>query len=566
MLGSQPRRRALSSALALAVVVPLAIGTTSIATAAPEAELHKAKPVNTQPTDNVLYRQSFNDLAAQLQARSSDPDIVDGTVGFTSTAPKGWSVENSESMTGVGVDEWRGWNFTTREFWVDAEDQMRNRFARADNVIAVADSDEFADRNNAPHDFKTTLVSEGIKVAGQSVVQLSFDSHYRGWAGQSATVTVEFDGSGEQTEILRYDSTTVTDNYDGSVLNANETVDIEVPEGAKTATFRWNFEAEANSWYWAIDSVSVREVLPAAAMDASDATSTWVVSDIQGQPGDLAHAFKDLNAVRPDASGLLMVGDIVAHGTEAQWNDVNKVMDDAAPILPGTVAAAIGNHESYTSEPFEVLRDRFLDFADRDRVWDEYVLEGNGGEVPALVLGQEESRPPEVPMSAEQLEWFKERLAYWTKQDKQILVISHFPLGDTASASWIPWYSTHYEHNDLLTGILGDYPNAVMLNGHTHYPFELGDWAVQRRTDGGHPDGFWAVNTGAIQVEWDARGENTEGISEIVTRDINRGLTIDVYEDRMVIDARDFGVAGADGTNEVNDVVRSVTIPNPLKK
>ncbi|MFJ6280293.1 metallophosphoesterase family protein [Arthrobacter subterraneus] len=562
MLGTIPRQRALAGALALAIVVPLTIGTTSIATAASDETTHKAKPVNTQPTDAVLYRQSFNDLAKNLQARSSDPDIVDGTVGFTHEAPTDWAVENDDSMANAGVDEWRGWSFTTRDFWVDAEDQMRNRFARADNIIAVADSDEFADRNNAAHDFRSTLVSDEIKVKGQDAVELSFDSHYRGWAGQSAAVTVEFDGSGEQTEILRYDSASVTDNYDGSVLNANETIAIDVPEGAKNATIRWNFEASANSWYWAIDSVSVREVLPAA----QEPTSAWVVSDIQGQPKDLAHAFTDLSATRPDASGLLMVGDIVSSGSEAQWNDIYKVMDDAAPILPGTVAAAIGNHESYTGEPWATLRDRFLAFAERDRVWDEYVLEGNGGEVPVLVLGQEESRPPEVPMSPEQITWFKDRLAYWTKQDKQILVISHFPLGDTASASWIPWYSNHYEHNDLLTGILGDYPNAVMLNGHTHYPFELGDWAVQRRTDGGHPDGFWAVNTGAIQVEWDARGENTEGITEVVTRDINRGLTIDVFEDRMVIDARDFGVTGATGTNDVNDVVRSVTIPNPLVK
>jgi hypothetical protein len=309
--------------------------------------------------------------------------------------------------------------------------------------------------------------------------------------------------------------------------------------------------------------VSVRQTLPAAA---AEPTSAWVVSDIQGHPRDLAHAFTDLDAVRPDASGLLMVGDIVASGSKAQWDEIYKVMDDAEAILPETVAAAIGNHESYTGEPWEVLRDRFLSFAERDRVWDEYVLEGAGGEVPVLVLGQEDQRPPEVPMSAEQIEWLKERLAHWTKQDKQVLIISHFPLGDTASASWIPWYHNHYEHNDLLTGILGDYPNAVMLNGHTHYPFELGDWATQRRTDGGHPDGFWAVNTGAIQVEWDARGEDTAGISEIVTRDINRGLTVDVYENRMVIDARDFGVTGAGGTNDVNGVVRSVTIPNPLAK
>jgi hypothetical protein len=218
-----------------------------------------------------------------------------------------------------------------------------------------------------------------------------------------------------------------------------------------------------------------------------------------------------------------------------------------------------------TGEPWEVLRDRFLAFAERDRVWDEYVLQGAGGEVPVLVLGQEEARPPEVPMSEEQIDWLKERLAHWTAQDRQVLIISHFPLGETASGSWIPWYSDHYERNDQLTAILGDYPNAIMLNGHTHYPFELGDWAVQRRTAGGHPDGFWAVNTGAIQVEWDARGEDTASISEIVTRDINRGLIVDVYDDRVVIEGRDFGVTDpSTRSNDVNDVVRSVTIPNPL--
>jgi hypothetical protein len=563
MLSEKQRRRVLGGTLALAVVMPLAVGAASVASAAPDASIHKANPVNTRPTDKVLYRQSFNDLAKTLTSGSGDPDITGGTVGFTHGPPKGWSVENDESMANIGVDEWRGWSFTTREFWVDAEDQMRNRFARADNIMAVADSDGFADHNNAPHDFRTTLSSEEIKVAGESAIELSFDSHYRGWAGQSASVTVEFDGSGEQTEVRRYDSASVKDNYDGSVINANETINIDVPKGAKKAVFRWKFEAEANSWYWAIDSVSVRQSLPAAA---EEPTSAWVVSDIQGHPQDLAHALTDLDATRPDASGLLMVGDIVASGSKAQWDEIYNVMENADAILPETVAAAIGNHESYTGEPWEVLRDRFLSFAERDRVWDEYVLEGAGGEVPVLVLGQEGQRPPEVPMSVEQLEWLKERLAHWTKLDKQVLIISHFPLGDTASASWIPWYHNHYEHNDLLTGILGDYPNAVMLNGHTHYPFELGDWATQRRTDGGHPDGFWAVNTGAIQVEWDARGEDTASINEIVTRDINRGLTVDVYKDRMVIDARDFGVTGAGGTNDVNGVVRSVTIPNPLAK
>ncbi|WP_246199785.1 metallophosphoesterase family protein [Arthrobacter zhaoguopingii] len=549
--------------MTLALAVPLAFGVGSAAVAQPAPAEPQLQPANTRSTDEVLYREGFDSLAPSLQPRSNDPGIADGQVGFTHTAPKGWGVDVDPSMAGQGVDEWRGWSFTTREFWVDAEDQMRDRFARAQNVIAVADSDEFADVNSASHDFKTTLVSDQISVHKQSSVELSFDSHYRGWEGQSATVTVEFDGSGEFLPVMQYDSQSVTNNYDGRVINTNERLTVEVPEGAKRAVFRWNFQAKANSWYWAIDSVTVQKPL---APTKDPATSAWIVSDIQGHPQDLAHALGDLSAVRPDAAGLLMVGDIVNSGSVREWDEVRDVMTNARPILPETIAAAIGNHESYTGEPWTTHRDRFLEFADRDRIWDEYVLEGAGGSVPVLVLGQEDARPPEVPMSEEQVLWMQERLAYWTKQNKQVMIVSHFPLGDTVSASWIPGYDTAYEHNDRLIQILSNYPNAVLFTGHTHYPFELGDWAVQRRTETGHPDGFWAVNTGAIQTEWDARGEDTATVREITTRNINRGLTVDVFDDRLVIDARDFGPVTGGGDNTINEVVRTVTIPNPLVK
>ncbi|MFC7404097.1 metallophosphoesterase family protein [Georgenia alba] len=551
---SLSRRASVAGAVSTLLVCSLV----STAGASPGGE----RPDSTgRPTDGVLVRQSFDSLADRLQPRAEDPGIEPGTVGFTHEPPEGWSVETPGAMAGGGIEEWRGWSFTTREFWNDAEDQMRYRFGRAHDVIAVADSDEFADGGDVPETFASTLSSEPVDVRGRREVLLTFDSHYRGWEGQSATVTVSFDG-GEETELVRYDSSTVTDDYDGAAMNANEEVVVDVPAGARDATFRWHFESGANSWYWAIDSVAVRE---AEGAPQGTPTSAWVVSDIQGDPDDLGHALEDLAAVRPAASGLLMVGDIVDTGSAAQWQEIDDVMSGAEGLLPEQVAAAIGNHESYTGEPWTVLRDRFLDFAGRDEVWGEYLLTGEGGvDVPVLVLGQEEARPPEVPMSEAQLDWLDRRLDHWSRQRTQVLVISHFPLGDTASASWIPWYHDHYEFNDRITRMLGEHPNAVILNGHTHYPLELGDWAVQRRTDGGHPDGFWAVNTGAVQVEWDARGESTDGISEVVTRDINRGLTVDVYRDRMVVTGRDFGpVDGATPTNDVNDVVREVTIPNP---
>ena len=66
MPGTTSRQRALASALALAVVVSLTVGTASIAVAVPEESAHKAKPVNTLPTDGVRYRQSFNDMIRSL--------------------------------------------------------------------------------------------------------------------------------------------------------------------------------------------------------------------------------------------------------------------------------------------------------------------------------------------------------------------------------------------------------------------------------------------------------------------------------------------------------------------
>lgn len=541
------------SALVATLVVP-------INAAVPVSASSSQHPDTADQSDSAVFRESFDSVADQLAPRANDPDIPEGTVGFTHAEPAGWSVRNDASMSEVGVEDWRGWAFTTPDYWVAAEDQMRDRFARSHGIIAVADSDEFADLPG-DHSFETSLTSPQIDVSHLASVDLGFDSHYRSSAGQEATVTVSFDGGAEK-EVLRLDSTTVTEDYDGSVLNARESATVEVPQDAKSVEFTWNFKAEQNSWYWAIDSVSLTETLSAAS---GERTSAWVASDIQGHPQDFSHALTDFNEVRPNASGLIVAGDIVDSGAAGEWDEIHQVMDERAGILPDELIAAIGNHESYSSDSWEAHENRFLDFAQRDQVWGEYLLDGAGPDVPVLVLGQEEQRPPEVPMSEEQLSWFEERLDYWTEQGSQVLVVTHFPLGDTVSASWIPSYHDHHEHNDRLTEILGEHPNAVLLTGHTHYPAELGDWAMQRRTDGGHPDGFWAINTLAMHVEWDARGESTDSVSEIVTGDINRGLTIDAYDDRLVVTARDFGAVDEHGAeNDINEELRSVTIPNTI--
>ncbi|QBE49371.1 DUF4073 domain-containing protein [Leucobacter triazinivorans] len=473
-------------------------------------------------TDGVLLRAGF----------------ADGSL------PEGWSTTFEAS--GSGADRYAGWQPTTRADWSATTDRMRDRFGRTDRGFLVADAAQFGD---AP--FAAALTSAPVDVSQLDAVRLTFDSHYRGAAGQSGVVLASFDGAAP-IEVLRLDSTSVTDDYDGMQLNAAQDVTIDTPARAKSVVFSWEFTGGDGAQYWGIDSVAVHQAQ--AATDA-EPTQAWVVSDIQGHPGDLAHGIEDFARLSPDAEGLLMVGDIVASGTVGEWQEVIDVMDASADIRPPKTVAGMGNHERYASGGFDANFQRFLSFADRDRAWDEYVLEGPAGDLPVIVLGQEMASPSDVPMTDAQVEFLEERLAHWTAQGSQVVVMTHFPLGNTVSASWLPWYSSHHQHNQRLTSILGNYPNAVVLSGHTHYPAELGDWAMQRRTADGHPDGFWAVNTLAMHIEWDARGENTAGATEVTTRDVNRGLTLDSYGDRIVITAHDFAA---------DTQLRQVTIPNPL--
>ena len=486
----------------------------------PNAPVTSTPVVTDVSTDGVISREGFK----------------------TDAVPVNWSIETDAAD---GSDEYRGWTITTRADWTSSIDEMRGRFARPLGALAVADAQQFGGA------LDTILTSVPVPVDGLASARLTFDSHYRGAAGQSGAVSVSFDG-GESTEILRLDSDNVADDYDARQMNYEQDVVVDVPDGAEDAVFSWQFTADEGARYWAIDSVAVH-----AVQKSTDATPTqaWVMSDIQGHPADFQHALGDYSEIAPDADGMLLVGDIVNSGTTGEWQEIYDVMDATQDIRPPQTVAAIGNHERYAPGGFDANRDRFLDFAQRDSVWDEYVLDGPAGDLPVIVLGQEFGGPTDVAMSDAQVEFFEERLAYWTQLDKQVVVMTHFPLGETVSASWIPWYSDHHQMNDRLTNILGNYPNAIIFTGHTHYPAELGDWAVQRRTASGHPDGFTAINTLAMHVEWDAVGENTAGINEVTTGDINRGLTLDSYGDRVVVTAYDFAT---------DEQLRQVEIPNPL--
>lgn len=489
------------------------------------------------------------DPAAPVAGDPDAPVTIDPVVTDVSTdgvlAREGFDALASSGLDAAAASA-DGWTSTTRDAWTAEVDEMRGRFSRAHGAIAIADAQQAGGDS-----FAATLRLDPVDVSGLAAVRLTFDSHYRGAPGQAGVVLASFDG-GEATEVLRLDETTVVSGYDETQMNARQDVVLDVPVGASDVAFTWTLTAGEGGRYWAFDSATVHQV----QQEVQGApTQAWVVSDIQGHPADLQHGIGDLAQLAPDAAGLLMVGDIVNSGTVAEWQEVHDVMDATAAVRPERTVAAIGNHERYAAGGFEANRDRFLAFAERDRVYDEYVLEGAGGQVPVIVLGQELAGPTDVAMSDAQVAFLEDRLAHWTALDRQVVVLTHFPLGETTSGTWAPNYSEHHLMDDRLTSILGNHPNAVVLSGHTHYPAEQGDWAMQRRTVDGHADGFWSINTMAMHVEWDAVGEDTATRTEVTTGDVNRGSVLEVHGDRLVVTAYDFA---ADAQ------LQQVTIPNPL--
>ncbi|MFF4169874.1 alkaline phosphatase family protein [Streptomyces sp. NPDC001744] len=197
------------------------------------------KPVQERSAD------PFDTLYGSLGGRVDETGIPAGILGFTHTAPSGWSVVNNAMGTG-GVTEWRGWSFTTDEFWTRAQrDQSRELNVRARGVFAVADSDEWADKGFSGT-FDSTLVTPAHPVSGASSVTLGFTTLYRQEGAQTAQVLASFNGG----------TPTVVKSYTADVLSQPQSLTVPVPPGASTVNFRFRYTG-GNNWYWTVDGVRI---------------------------------------------------------------------------------------------------------------------------------------------------------------------------------------------------------------------------------------------------------------------------------------------------------------------
>ncbi|MFC7447446.1 metallophosphoesterase family protein [Rhodococcus daqingensis] len=269
-------------------------------------------------------------------------------------------------------------------------------------------------------------------------------------------------------------------------------------------------------------------------------TAAWfdVISDIQGDLADLDRALDGLAAFGP-ADALLVNGDLTPNGRLDEYEQLFRRLERTAH--PQTLYT-IGNHEFYNDETSEVSIARFLRYSAMPALFSAHPIGG----VPVIRLGTtdgSESRGHCVILGRTQLDWLRDTLEECPRE-RPVLVMSHHALPGTVSGTFTDpltqaprIYSSDYAESDDLLALLGGFPNVLLLSGHTHWSLYRDDWLSRKTVPGGHPDGFAAVNTGAVQIGF---GPDGRGGEEPVDRKQNQGLRIEVDGPTVRIHALDF--------------------------
>ncbi|MDQ8701723.1 DUF4073 domain-containing protein [Streptomyces sp. LHD-70] len=264
-----------------------------------------------------------------------------------------------------------------------------------------------------------------------------------------------------------------------------------------------------------------------------------VISDVQGDLADLGRALDNLAALgRSDA--LVIAGDLVAQGTQAQYEDLYGTLADHSH--PDRVLAALGNHEQYNADPFDTQVKRFLQYTGMPDVYAQTTAAG----LPLLFIGttapaENGTNPPFVTLGASQLDWLDGALASHADQP-HVLVFSHHVLPGTVSGTTGPDAARFYDQDfvdetELLT-ILGRHPNVVFFSGHTHWDLNRDDWAAKKVVEGGEEAGFTVVNTGFIQTMY---GPDGNGGEEALSGAESQGLRVLVGDaGELTVESRDF--------------------------
>jgi hypothetical protein len=226
-------------------------------------------------------------------------------------------------------------------------------------------------------------------------------------------------------------------------------------------------------------------------------------------------------------------------GTPKDYQTVSEILRSirtssgkTTPIVP-----TIGNHEFYKAfhdpdsnvwnadtfpnqETDPLAIQRFLDFADREKVYTDRYINGYH----FIFLGSEKSRmsDPNIGdaayLSETQLTWLKGKISENLTPGKPVFVFLHQPVFSSQSVAQRK-YNLVVQQRELAE-ILQSVPDVVLFAGHLHIRLGSPDSFVN--------DTFTMFNSASTSRVWPASSETSQG------------LVVDVKEGVVSVQGRDF--------------------------
>lgn len=229
-----------------------------------------------------------------------------------------------------------------------------------------------------------------------------------------------------------------------------------------------------------------------------------------------------------------VAGDLVSTGSESEMAIYKNIVDTYAPTKP--VYAITGNHENYSTISQSYMQNYTGNplYYSFNRGDDVFIMIGHYGGYGGDGIGWKS----DDFVSAEELQWLYEILE--ENRNKRCFVFSHVlphehgvgnPNGLYKSA--LIWKTTDNGVGQSFMNLLKHYKNVIFFHGHSHTQFWLQE--VDKKANYSETDGYRSVHIPSLAVPRDL----TEGALTNVYAE-SEGYIVDVYEDCIILNGRDF--------------------------
>lgn len=237
-----------------------------------------------------------------------------------------------------------------------------------------------------------------------------------------------------------------------------------------------------------------------------------------------------------------IAGDLTSTGgDESQLALFQSIVAESAPTKP--VYAITGNHEHYSTHSYNYLeqytgKPLYYSF---EKGNDVFVMVGHYGGYKGDGIGW----LPSEMISAEELQWLYETLE--ANRNKRCFVFHHVlphqhgvgnPCGLYKRA--LLWYVNDGGIGQAFINLLRHYKNTILFHGHSHTRFWLQE--LDEKANYSAADGYRSVHIPSLAVPRDP----TESDLEEVYAE-SEGYIVDVYDDHIILNGRDFIDNAADG-------------------